>query len=235
MEELINFAKGPLFRFSFAVLILGLMRLVFLTVYNGFEAKRKAKDKAIPTAYVKKLTLGYVFPIRAFRKKPFYALISIIFHIGLLITPLFLFDHALLIDNSIGFSWIGLSLSKQIADILTITTVVSAAILLLMRLSNPYMRFLSGKQEYLWLILLIIPFVSGFICSQMSVSPKTYETAIFIHIVSGCLIFILIPFSKIAHCVLLPFGQWITARTWKFIPGAGEQITITLGKEDKAV
>ena len=235
MEELLNFAKGPLFRFSFAVLIFGLLRLVFLTIINGLSAKKKAKDKSIPKQYVRKLTLGYLLPIRAFRTKPFYSVISIIFHIALLITPVFLFDHALLIDNAIGFSWIAISLSKNIADILTIVAIVTAALLLIMRLSNPYTRFLSRKQDYLWLILLAIPFISGLICAQVTVEPATYQVFILIHILSGCLIFFLIPFSKIAHCVLLPFGQWITARMWKFDPDGGGNTMITLGKENEAL
>ncbi len=235
MEELISFAKGPFFRFSFAILILGLFRLVFLTVYNGLEAKKRGKDKDIPKQYVRKLTIGYTLPFRAFRTKPVYSFVSIVFHIGLLVTPIFLFDHALLIDNSIGFSWLGLSLSKDIADILTIATIITAVILILMRATNPYSRFLSRKQDFLWLILLLIPFVSGLICAQYAVSPKTYQVFILLHILSGCLIFILIPFTKIAHCVLLPFGQWITARMWKFDADGGENTLITLGKEEEAL
>ncbi len=235
MEELLNFAKGPLFRLSFAILVLGLFRLVFLTVFNGLEAKKKGKDKAIPKEFVRKLTIGYVLPIRAFRTKPLYSLVSIVFHIGLLITPLFLFDHALLIDNSIGFSWLGLSLGKDIADIFTIATIITAVLLLLMRAGNRYSRFLSRKQDFLWLILLLLPFVSGLICAQFAINPTMYQFFILVHILSGCLIFILIPFTKIAHCVLLPFGQWISARAWKFESEGGENALIALGKEDETL
>ena len=235
MEELINFAKGPLFRFSFAVLILGLLRLVFLTISNGLTAKKKAKDKALPKKYVRKLTWGFVLPLRAFRVKPVYGFVSILFHIGLLITPIFLFDHALLIDNSIGFSWIAVSLSKSTADILTIATIVTGILLFLMRLSNKFSRFLSRTQDFLWPLLLLIPFVSGMICAQITVSPEAYQVFFLIHVLSGCLIFILIPFTKIAHCILLPFGQWITARVWKLDPNGGENTLITLDKKENVI
>lgn len=231
MEELLSFAKGPLFRFSFAIMLLGLLRLLILSIINGYEAKSKAKDKSIPTAYVRKMTLGFLFPIRAFRVKPFYSLVSILFHIGLLITPIFLVDHILLFDNSIGLSWLGISLSKPIADFLTILTIITGIVLLIMRTSNRASRYISRTQDYLWLILLVIPFITGMVCAQFSVSPSTYNFFMLIHIVSGCLIFILIPFTKIAHCVLLPFSQWITARVWKFPPEAGEDVLITLGKQ----
>jgi len=231
MEDLLNFAKGPLFRFSFAIMILGLIRLFGLTIINGLSAKSKAKDKAIPNSYVKKMTFGYIFPIRTFRKKPIYAGISIIFHIGLLLTPILLVDHNLLFDSSIGFSLLVISISKQIADILTITTIIAAILLLIMRTSNEASRFLSRKQDFLWLILLMFPFATGLICAQVTVNPSTYDFFMLIHILSGCAIFILIPFTKIAHCVLLPLGQWITARAWKFPPEAGEEVEISLGKQ----
>ncbi len=231
MEALLNFAQGPLFRFSFAIMILGLIRLFTLTIINGLESKSKAKDKPIPVNYVKKMTLGYIFPIRAFRKKPLYAAVSIIFHIGLLITPIFLIDHNLLFQNSIGVSLLGISISKGFADILTLITIISALILFIMRSSNEASRFLSRKQDYIWLILLIIPFSTGFVCAQIEVGPSVYSFCMLIHILSGCAIFILIPFTKIAHCVLLPLGQWITARAWKFPAEAGEEVERTLSKQ----
>lgn len=235
MEELINFAKGPLFRFSFAVMILGLIRLVYLTIVNGLTAKKKAKDKELPKKYVRKLTWGFVLPLRAFRVKPVYGFVSIVFHVGLSITPIFLYDHALLINNSIGFSWLSITLSKHTADILTIMTIIAGAILFIMRVANKFSRFLSRTQDFLWPLILLIPFISGFVCSQITVSPAAYQVFFLIHVLSGCLIFVLIPFTKIAHCILLPFGQWITARVWKLDPDGGENTLITLGKKENVI
>jgi len=235
MEELINFSKGPLFRFSFAIFSLGLLRLVALTIINGLEAKKLGRDKVIPVKYVRKLTWGFILPLRAFRVKPLYSIVSIIFHIGLILTPLLLFDHAQLIHNSIGFSWMSITLGKGIADILTIATIISAVILLIMRISNRNSRFISRKQDFIWPLLLIVPFISGLICAQFVVNPATYKFLMLIHIISGCLILMLIPFTKIAHCILLPFGQWITARAWKFTADGGEDVIISLGKEGEGV
>lgn len=235
MEELLDFVKGPLFRFSFSIMILGLIRVFFLSLINGFEAKQKAKDKTIPKNYVTKMSLGFLFPLRAFRTKPFYSIVSILFHIGLLFTPILLFDHALLFQNSIGISWIGLTLSKQVADWVTILTVITGITLLILRVSNRASRFISRKQDYLWPLLLLIPFISGFVCSQVETTPDTYNIFLLIHILGGCLIFILIPFTKIAHCILLPLSQWVTARAWKFPQDTGENVLKELGREGKSL
>ncbi|NLO18767.1 MAG: hypothetical protein GX121_02640, partial [Ignavibacteria bacterium] len=133
METLLNFAKGPLFRFSFAIMTLGLVRLFVLTILSGLEAKSKAKDKAIPKNYMWKLTLGFLLPIRAFRIKTIYDTLSMVFLFGLRLTPILLIDHNLLFENSIGFSLLSISISKGVADFLTITTLAAAFLLLLLR------------------------------------------------------------------------------------------------------
>ncbi len=233
MDSFLDFLKGPFFRFSFAIMILGLLRIFILSLVKGFEAKSKAKDKDLPMNYVKKLTFGYIFPIRAFRTKPVYSLVSILFHIGLLITPIFLFDHALLFSNSIAFSWIGLSLSKNWADNLTILTIVAGIILVTLRASDRKSKFISRKQDLLWPLLLIIPFITGWIAGSLTLQPETYKFYMIVNILSGNIIFILLPFTKIAHCVLLPLSQWITARSWKFVPQAGEKVEKILRKEGR--
>jgi nitrate reductase gamma subunit len=231
MDNLLEFAKGPLFRLSFAIMALGMIRLIYLSIINGLEAKAAASDKKIPMKYIKKLTFGFLLPIRAFRTKPLYSFVSILFHIGLLITPILLFDHALLFENSLSFSWVGITLSKEVADALTILTIVAGFALFLLRSSNNASRKLSRKQDFIWPILIIVPFITGFVCSNATLGPDAYKAFILIHILIAELIFILLPFTKIAHCVLIPFGQWITARSWKFIPQGPEQVTIALGKE----
>jgi len=231
MDGWIEFAKGPLFRLSFAIMVLGLIRLLGLSIINGFEAKGKAKEKKLPMNYVGKLTIGFVLPIRAFRVKPFYSIISILFHIGLIFTPILLFDHALLFQNSIGISWISIAISHQTATILTIITIISGIILFVLRAGNKAARAISRKQDYLWPLLLLIPFITGLVCGNSALNPDTYKYFFLIHILSAELIFILMPFTKIAHCLLMPISQWITARSWKFDPEGPVKVKIALDKE----
>ncbi|MCK5742774.1 MAG: hypothetical protein KAH48_11185 [Chlorobi bacterium] len=231
MDNILEFAKGPLFRLTFAIMALGLIRMLGLSIMNGLEAKRACKDKTLPKKYVRKLTFGFIFPIRAFRTRPLYAAVSILFHIGLLITPIFLFDHSLLFDRALGFSLMDITLTKEAADAFTILTIVTGILLVIMRSATKTSRFLSRKQDFVWPLLIIVPFISGFVCSNFALSPDAYNTYILVHILSAEMIFIVLPFSKIAHCVLMPFSQWITARSWKFVPNGPEEVLIALNKE----
>ncbi|MFP4368180.1 MAG: hypothetical protein ACLFR2_01225 [Candidatus Kapaibacterium sp.] len=231
MENLTEFATGPLFRLSIAIMLLGLARALYLAIAGGLEAKRKAADKELPKSFVTRLTFGYMLPLRALRMKPFYSIISIIFHAGLIVTPIFLYDHVHLIYSSIGIAWLGLTLPKQAADILTLVTILAGIMLLVLRASGKESRFLSRPQDYWLLILLIIPFVSGYVCSNFIITPGAYDAFFLIHVLSGNLIFILLPFTKLVHSVLLPLSQWITARSWKFDPQGPENAAVVISRE----
>jgi hypothetical protein len=54
-----------------------------------------------------------------------------------------------------------------------------------------------------------------------------------LHVYSADLIMLMIPFTKIAHCVLAPLSQLVTAISWKFVPGAGDRVAATLGHADQ--
>jgi hypothetical protein len=51
------------------------------------------------------------------------------------------------------------------------------------------------------------------------------------HVYSGDLVLLLVPFTKIAHCVLAPLSHLAGALSWKFAPGAGDRVAETLGHE----
>lgn len=234
MEAILEFVRGPLFRLTFALMVLGLLRIFILDIWGMIEAYSKAGDKTVPWGIAIKKTINWLVPInRAVKSRPLYSLFSILFHVGLILVPLFLFAHVQLWKGSLGFGWI--TLSKDLADILTVSTIVFGILLFVGRVSSRESRFISRKQDYLWPLLLIIPFVTGFICANMVVSPQGYQVSMLIHILSGELIFILLPFTKIAHCVIMPMSQFIIAVAWRFPPDTDKDVVITLNKEGEPI
>ncbi len=234
MEALLEFAKGPLFRLTFAIMILGLARIFILTIWEGIETYRRAGDKNMPWNLIFSRTFEWIVPVRRiFNNRPVYSLCSIFFHVGLLLVPLFLFAHVQLWKTGLGISWI--TLPKGVADVLTVTTIVFAIALLVGRISTKASNFISRKQDYLWPLLLIIPFTTGFVCANLSISPAGFQFFMLVHILSGELIFVLIPFTKIAHCVLMPLSQCICNFCWRFPPDTDEAVSITLNKKGEPV
>lgn len=234
MEGLLEFARGPLFRFSLAVMLLGLARVILLDLSAAYMAWRRAGDKTIPWNWIIRRTLMWFFPVnRIFASRPVYSLYSILFHVGLLLVPIFLYAHVELWRGAIGFGW--WTLPKGVADWLTMATIVFGLLLVISRIASQSSRFLSRKQDFLWPIILLFPFVTGYICANTGVGPSAYQFFMLVHILSAEAIFILLPFTKIAHCVLMPMSQFISALAWKFPPETDEDICTTLNKKGAPV
>lgn len=234
MEQLLDFSKGPLFRLTFAIMVLGLARIFVLDLYEAYQAYRRAGDKTLPWKQITLRSLTWLFPVRqVFKNRPVYSVFSILFHIGLLVVPIFLYAHVILWKDDLGF---GIpTLPYQWAYGLTVLTILSALALIIGRAASRSSSFLSRKQDYLWPVVLLIPFVTGFICAHLGVGPRTYQFFMLVHILAAELIFVLIPFTKIAHCVLMPLSQFIANLAWKFPPDTDEKICITLDKKGEPV
>jgi nitrate reductase gamma subunit len=234
VQALLDFAKGPLFRLTFLIMVLGLARLLIMDIYNAVVAYRNAGDKNLNWSDAARKTLQWLFPIRrVLTARPFYSLISILFHIGLIIVPIFLLAHIQLWKSSLGMSW--WSLPVFWADWLTIMTIATGLLLIIGRLASKNARHLSRPQDYIWPLLLILPFLTGYICASTVLAPGVYQTLLLIHILSGELIFVLIPFTKVAHCVLMPLSQFIIALAWKFPARVDDKICATLNKKGARV
>ena len=234
MDSLLEFAKGPLFRLTFALLVLGLIRIFYLDIQGAWKAYRKTDDKKLPWKLIISRTFEWFFPAKRLKGNfRFFSVFSILFHVGLILVPIFLFAHIQLWENSVGISWIALPYS--VAFWLTISTILFGAALFITRLVNRTAKALSRKQDYLWLILLLIPFVTGFICANLNIVPSYYRFFMLVHVLAGELIFVLIPFSKIAHCVLAPLSQIISTLAWKFPPDTDDKISTTLNKKGAPV
>ena len=84
-------------------------------------------------------------------------------------------------------------------------------------------------------MLLLVPFITGFVVAQLGVSAKVYQSLMLVHILSGELIFVLLPFTKIAHCVLMPFSQMVSTLAWKFPAAVDDDVSTTLDKKGAPV
>ncbi|MCP4566185.1 MAG: hypothetical protein GY841_01255 [FCB group bacterium] len=234
MENILDFARGPLFRFSLAVMLLGLLRILIIDLIAIIVAYRRAGDTTLPWNFIIRRTFKWLFPFnRALANRPAYSLLSIFFHVGLLLVPIFLFAHVELWHKAIGIAWP--TLPKPTADVLTVITIVCAIGLFLGRIFSQTSRFISRKQDYLWPILIIMPFVSGFACASVSLSPSGYQTLMLIHILSADVIFLLMPFTKIAHCILMPLSQIISNLAWRFPADTDDDVCTTLNKKGAPV
>jgi nitrate reductase gamma subunit len=232
LESWIEFGRGPLFRIAFAVMLLGLARIFVLTIIGVLEAYGRSPDKIVNWSEVRKQTIAWLFPVnRLWRQRPVYSTISFLFHVGLLLVPVFLAAHVLLWKRAVGFGWP--ALPQRWANDLTVMVVMAGVALFLGRVLDPGRRKLSRRQDLAWPLLLVAPFITGYVQSNLAIGARTYDAMMLAHVYSADLIMLLIPFTKIAHCVLVPLSQVVTAVAWKFPAGAGDRVAATLGYADR--
>jgi nitrate reductase gamma subunit len=182
---------------------------------------------------VLKATWQWIFPARKATRRVHYSLVSLLFHVGLLLVPIFLAGHVLLWERGLGISWP--TLPAVLADVLTLTTVGAAITLIVLRLVHRESRALSRSSDYMALVLVALPFASGFLFMHPALNPFPHQATLLVHVLTANLVLIATPFTKLCHCVLFPFTQLVSEVAWRFPPHGGEQVAIALGKEDPKV
>lgn len=233
MIEWLEWARGPAFVFSFTIMILGLARNFLLTIWGVIGALIKAGDKKVPWKNIFTTSFEWIIPIKKIKERIWYSLASILFHVGLILVPIFLIEHVALWRRGIGISWP--TISQTFADGFTLLTIAMIIALLIGRLSNRTARALTRGQDIVLLILISMPFISGFIASHPVINPFNYHGIMLVHVLSANLIMCLIPFTKLCHSVIIPLTQIVTEVGWHFPPKAGKQVRVSLGREVDSV
>lgn len=235
MDALIEFGRGPLFRFAIAIALLGLSRHVLLSVVGFIRLRTRVGDKNIPYGAVVTNTFARLNPVKYIlsTNRWFYSILSLTFHVGLILVPIFFLGHIRLWRNGIGLSWP--ALPGAIADGLTMITAVTALLLLLARASSMESRAISRVQDWTLPPLIALAFISGYLLAHPTQNPFDFSTTMLIHVWVSNFLLIATPFTKIAHCVLLPFSQLVAEMAWRMIPGAGHNTVKTLGKEGQPI
>lgn len=236
MEAWLEWARGPAFRASFLILLLGLARVLVLNVASIVTLARKARrsGRRVPARRILVATLQWMLPFKkAVERRWLFSLTSLVFHVAIIITPVFLAAHILLWQRGLGIGWP--AISNAAADFLTLIALASSLLLFVERVGARASRAISRAQDYLWPLLIAIPFASGYLAMHPVINPFSYDATMLVHVLSGDLIFVLIPFSKLAHIALFPATQLVSELGWYLEPASGRRVALALGKEDKPI
>ena len=129
---MLNFLYGPLLYIAVAVFVIGMIARVVLYI-------KGLSQKLDRVAYKPQMGLGlqgalhsifkWVLPggTRAWRINPFMTAVFFMFHIGMVLLPLFLLQHVVVIEYMFGISLP--SLPSGLADVLSIVAVLGLLVL----------------------------------------------------------------------------------------------------------
>lgn len=137
------------------------------------------------------------FGTRSWRDVPGFTILVFLFHIGLLFTPIFLSAHNVLLQERWGFSLP--TLPDGAADFLTVVVIVTAVFMALRRIALPEVRIVTTAYDYLMLAIATAPFITGFLAYH---HVGNYQAMLILHILSGEIMLVAIPFTKLSHFIL---------------------------------
>ena len=228
MEAWLHWARGPLFWAALTFMAVGLARLVALTVWEIGRVVSRAGDKNIPSRQLLVATLKWLFPTARLKDRWLFSLTTLVFHISIILVPIFLAGHIVLWQRGTGLWWP--AMPNGLATLLTVAAVVAALALVVERITSRDSRILSRFRDYALPLVIAVPFASGFLVMHPGFSPFPYEGTLLAHVVSANVLLVLIPLTKLSHMVLLPATQVVSELAWFFPSDAGRKVAMVLEK-----
>ena len=134
---------------------------------------------------------------RSMRNAPFFTLLTFLFHIGVVFVPLFLAGHSVILKSTIGVHLP--TLPQGLADFLTILAIFAMILLVIRRLTLAEVRLMTTKEDWFAMTLAGVPLVTG--CFAALHLPG-YNSWLTLHMLSGEIMLIAAPFTKLSHIVL---------------------------------
>jgi nitrate reductase gamma subunit len=202
------FVEGPLLWIAFMTFIIGsiLRAAMFLVVSTK-------KDQIIYQHFSWKYvftSIGrWLLPLnKSVAKNPVFSILGYIFHICLVIVPIWLSGHISLWEES-RFEWSWTPIPDGLADWMTLILLAIALLFLLRRIFSADIRLISGFADYLLIIITALPFLTGYFLTHGTLDEIAFfgNNMTLIHMLSGEIMLILIPFTKLSHFILFFFSR----------------------------
>lgn len=203
MHTLYTFLTGPMAWLAFIVFFGGIL---YQLISRARMAKKK--DSVIYEYWSLRYALRsighWIVPFLSVnsRNRPAFSIITFVFHLLIFIAPLFLFAHITLINEAFNVSW--WFLPDAVADVLTVVVIGACLFFLIRRLTQREVRYLTTPSDYVILFMVAAPFISGF-WAYHHLPGYAYMTLF--HILSGEVLLMAIPFTKLSHMFFFPFTR----------------------------
>jgi len=149
------------------------------------------------------------------KKRPIMTIGTFVFHISLIITPLFLLPHNLLWYESWNISW--WCFPETFADIMTVLVICSCVFFLVRRLVVPEVQLVTHPSDYVLLLIALAPFLTGFLAYHQWF---VYKPMLLVHILTGELLLISIPFTRLTHMFLFFVAKAYMGSEFELLPSA---------------
>jgi hypothetical protein len=231
LTSALEFVQGPVFRFAFALMVFGFLRLAIMNSAEAVSAYLMAIDRRGVRLKVWQRIVWFLFPHVIL--KHFYvtsaawsayhvglSICSLVFRLGAIIVPAFMAAHIYLWERGAGISWP--SLPPETGDAIAFLTIGAGLIVFLGRLYSPLLRKTEPTWSFLTPLILILPFVTGVLAMHPTWSPISYQVMLLLHVLSACTVFVLLPFAGLLSFMHCSITRWVPKAAWRALPPQGE-------------
>jgi ferredoxin/nitrate reductase gamma subunit len=179
-----SFAEGPLFWIVFSVFIIAILARVafFFSLILKSSKSTRLGWKPILATFGRSLLPFH----SALTKRPIYAALRYVFHICLIVVPIWLSGHITLWEES-RFGWSWHALPDVLADWMTLLLLLLAAYLLIRRILVAEVRRNSTNSDYFLIVLTALPFMTGYLLTHGNLDAIAFlaDNIRTIHVLSG--------------------------------------------------
>jgi len=198
-----EFVRGPLAYIAFFIFIAGSAVRLLSFYLKGSNPKLLYPKENLSNGF-KAILVGVVpFATRFMKKRPLFTLITFLFHICVIILPLFFLAHNILWFESFGVLWA--NIPDGLADVMTVFVLLACIFFFVRRFVVNEAKLVTETSDYLLLIAIFASFFTGFLAFHQF---GPYRTMLVLHILSSEILLVIIPFSKMMHMILYPFSRY---------------------------
>ncbi|MGD9301289.1 MAG: nitrate reductase, partial [Desulfobacterales bacterium] len=142
------------------------------------------------------------FGATTMRQQPVFAIVTIGFHLCVIILPLFLLAHIVLWYESWQILW--WSLPDLLADLMAVWVILACLYFLGRRWLVPEVKKVTRPSDILLPLIVLLTFLTGFLAYHQW---GPYRPIMILHVLAGEILLIAIPFSKLGHMLFFMFSR----------------------------
>lgn len=203
--EFLNWVRGTGFQIATVIFVAGvIIRIAEILLLGRKENLAEGKGSEMKGGL--KAILSKSIPYSGTFKRSSFTIVSgYFFHLGLFVTIFLFAPHILMFKEVTGLSWP--ALPTTIVDAFSVVTIITLFAVLVYRLKNPVVKFLSTAEDYFVWALTIIPLITGYMAFHRF-DMSSASTLLSIHILSVELLMIAFPFTKLMHAFTVILARW---------------------------